>query len=257
MRNSTRCLISSPVGSAHERLDPSASGPGDLKESFYLKRFKDREPQQKLPSALTEDQEQLADFFESCRRCSLLVLEGFAMALDLPREHFTRYHDAEHDRLRLIHYPPAPCEENGQASGQIRAGSHSDYGSCTLLFQKDVGGLQVEQTDKGSDRKLWLDIPPVEGCLVCNVGDAMEFWTSGRFKSTYHRVAMPRDQTQAKSRFSIAYFCQPSEDCLLVPLKQGTNLTEITEMLRRKGIPDPGKPLTGGEHLRARLAATY
>jgi len=27
---------------------------------------------------------------------------------------------------------------------QIRCGEHSDYGSITLLFQDDVGGLQVE-----------------------------------------------------------------------------------------------------------------
>jgi isopenicillin N synthase-like dioxygenase len=241
------------AGRAHERLDPSTHGQGDLKESFYIKRFKGKQPQQQLPNALQQHKEELADFFESCRQCSLRVLEGFAMALELPKEYFAQHHDAEHDRLRLIHYPPAPVEEHGQESGQIRAGSHSDYGSCTLLFQKDVGGLQVED----SDQKLWIDVPPVKGCLVCNVGDAMEFWTSGGFKSTYHRVAMPRDKTQAESRFSMAYFCQPSEECRLVPLKQGTNPSEVAEILRRKGIPDPGKPLTGGEHLRARLAATY
>ena len=27
--------------------------------------------------------------------------------------------------------------------GQIRCGEHSDYGSLTLLFQDDVGGLEV------------------------------------------------------------------------------------------------------------------
>ena len=28
-------------------------------------------------------------------------------------------------------------------AGQIRCGEHSDYGSVTLLFQDDIGGLQV------------------------------------------------------------------------------------------------------------------
>ena len=30
---------------------------------------------------------------------------------------------------------------------QIRCGEHSDYGSITLLFQDDVGGLQVMSTE--------------------------------------------------------------------------------------------------------------
>ena len=27
---------------------------------------------------------------------------------------------------------------------QVRLGEHTDYGSVTLLFQRDIGGLQVE-----------------------------------------------------------------------------------------------------------------
>ena len=58
----------------------------------------------------------------------------------------------------------------------IRAGAHTDYGSITLLFQHRVPGLQVHRD--GS----WLDVAPQEGCIVINIGDALEFWTGGRFR---------------------------------------------------------------------------
>ena len=44
--------------------------------------------------------------------------------------------------LRLLHYPKIP-EGAEVVPGQVRCGEHSDYGSITLLFQDDVGGLEV------------------------------------------------------------------------------------------------------------------
>ena len=44
--------------------------------------------------------------------------------------------------LRLLYYPPLP-EDSNIKPGQVRCGEHSDYGSITLLFQDDVGGLEV------------------------------------------------------------------------------------------------------------------
>ena len=42
--------------------------------------------------------------------------------------------------LRLLHYPPVP---HGLPAGTVRCGEHTDYGTITLLFQDDVGGLEV------------------------------------------------------------------------------------------------------------------
>lgn len=81
-------------------------------------------------------------------------------------------------------------------SPDIRAGAHTDYGSITCLFQHHVSGLQVLRDD------VWLDVAPQQGCLVINIGDALEFWSGGRFKSTLHRVVMPRNQSETASRYS-------------------------------------------------------
>ncbi|EST08208.1 Non-hem dioxygenase N-terminal domain protein [Kalmanozyma brasiliensis GHG001] len=256
-----------------ERLDPTQAG-GDLKESFYLAGLartasgsspappQYQPPSQLLPPSLAEHESSIAAFIEKCKSICDTVLAGFAEAIDLPSRYFVDSHHGQHDRLRLIHYPPAPVSTAASASMSIRAGSHSDYGSCTLLFQKDVGGLQVE-TQPGR----WVDIPPQPGCIVVNVGDAMEFWSAGLFRSTQHRVVLPRVESETASRFSVAYFCQPDEDARLeaLPISQsvrekcGGNLMDRSEFetrCRAKGVADV-TGLTGGQHLQARLSAGY
>ena len=44
--------------------------------------------------------------------------------------------------LRLLHYPVITQQLK---EGQLRCGKHSDYGSITLLFQDNIGGLEVSE----------------------------------------------------------------------------------------------------------------
>ena len=38
---------------------------------------------------------------------------------------------------------------------------------------------------------LWVPCDPVPGAITVNIGDALQYWTDGRLKSTFHRVRMP------------------------------------------------------------------
>ena len=38
------------------------------------------------------------------------------------------------------------CCQSEVKPGQLRLGEHTDYGTLTLLFQDDIGGLQVKET---------------------------------------------------------------------------------------------------------------
>ncbi|UZJ56323.1 hypothetical protein CBS101457_005643 [Exobasidium rhododendri] len=258
-----------------ESTDPGSSSsatatpikPGDLKESFYIARLNTATAQQ-LPPVLKNHREQLNKFFEGCKDVCAIVMKAFAIALGLQEDFFASKHQAGDDnRLRLIHYPPAEIDLKSEGVN-IRAGSHSDYGMITLLFQRNVSGLQVlkqDQSNKSGDEQEWIDIPPKEGAIVVNVGDALEFWTAAVFRSTQHRVVMPRSEDEAVSRFSIAYFCHPDSDALLEPL---TNIKAIKtiptrskqdyqQVLQRKGVDAEVKRLTGGQHLQSRLKSTY
>lgn len=75
------------------------------------------------------------------------------------------------DGLTFVgHYYPA-CPQPELTLG---ASKHTDDGFLTVLLQDQIGGLQVFLED------TWIDIPPVPGALVINIGDMLQ---ASRFNS--------------------------------------------------------------------------
>lgn len=164
----------------------------------------------------------------------------------------------------MINYPPVsqPSFADTSTSGfeDIRAGAHSDYGSLTLLFRQpsDQGGLQVQQNG------TWTDVLCIPNAIVVNIGDALEFWTAGRLRSTVHRVVFPRSASENVGRLSIPVFIQPDRHVVLAPIKGRDGPVELEtgidaeflEVLRRKGY-ESAEPVTSQEHLERRIRGTY
>ncbi|KAG8877837.1 hypothetical protein FRB97_003118 [Tulasnella sp. 331] len=255
-----------------EKLDSEEHPAGDIKEAFNMRPFDSNDKaQQPLPPSLLRNQQDIASFARSCHGLCMRVLEALALSLNLVNDFFTSRHSSDRPRgtiLRLLYYPPTDLRESpNKAHGDdIRAGAHSDYGSITLLFQKEVGGLQILLPPSSKSAKSeWLDAPVVKDAVLVNIGDLMDFWTGGKFKSTMHRVVLPRSEKEAGPRFSIAYFLQPDDDVLISRLTSPTSETE-TEMgadigkrgiMERFGVDPDAEPLTSKEWLARRLAASY
>jgi isopenicillin N synthase-like dioxygenase len=53
-----------------------------------------------------------------------------------------------------------------------------------LLQEHGVGGLQVWSDLKG----VWIPAPAVEDAFVVNIGNLLQTWTGGYFRSARHRV---------------------------------------------------------------------
>lgn len=189
----------------------------------------------------------------------------------MPQDYLSKAHTGESCRMRLINYPAVSCESPkrdavNDDSGDIRAGAHSDYGSLTLLFRQpsDQGGLQVLRQDDSAG-PTWIDVPCLPNAIVVNIGDALEFWTAGRLRSTVHRVAFPRNAKENVARLSIPVFIQPDRNVVLAPIGVRGGSSEgqpavddagFLDVLKRKGYASAA-PVTSHEHLTSRIRATY
>jgi isopenicillin N synthase-like dioxygenase len=79
-----------------------------------------------------------------------------------------------------------------------------------LLADSTTGALQV-QTKSGQ----WINADPIPGAFVVNIGDMIERWTNGEWKSTLHRVI----HKGSAYRVSVPFFFEPNFDAIVKPLK--------------------------------------
>lgn len=137
---------------------------------------------------------------------------------------------------KLIRYP-------AQESVQQGVGAHKDPGYLTLVMQDGQSGLKVERNQQ------WVDVAPIPGALVVNIGELLELASDGFLKATNHKVESP---TQGTERYSIAFF-MAAQLSATVPV-----LTLPPELKARASGPtiDPNNPLltdVGNNVLKGRL----
>jgi isopenicillin N synthase-like dioxygenase len=144
-------------------------------------------------------------YYSEMERLAATILGLFAEAMGLPTEHFAPSTDRHLSALRALDYP------EGAASGTVRAGAHTDYGTLTILRpDPDVGGLEVVAPDGA-----WVEVPKVDGGFVVNIGDLMQRWTNDRWRSTLHRVV---GDPSGRRRQSMAFFHNPNWDARIDPI---------------------------------------
>ena len=166
------------------------------------------------------------------------IMGLMAEALGLDGGWFAPLIDRPMASITVNHYPALDHEP---AENQFRGGAHTDYGTITLLATDGVPGLQLRDAD-GS----WAPTDPVPGGFHVNVGDMLEHWSGGHWRSTWHRVVPPPGGPPYPERTSIAYFHSPNADALISPLPG----------LDAAGY-DGFEPIMAGRYLRAKLDRYY
>ena len=123
--------------------------------------------------------------------------------------------------FRIFGYPaPSPTASIPQSPAEELFGvaEHTDYGYITVLHQDNTGGLQVRGA--GAAEGTWVDVPPVQGTFVVNLGDALEHHSDGYFRATPHRVLQARRSGGSQQqRVSFPYFFDPNMQHAMKPIE--------------------------------------
>lgn len=211
--------------------------PPDLREGLTLRPadFGEGSPVWPETDEKAGFQDVFGRYYAELNRLSSVLLEIFEIALGTESGKLRASSDNHTSNLSIYHYPPM---ERAPLPGQMRGGEHTDFGSMTILMGfPSVHGLQIKNGEE------WEPAPIEEGSFVVNIGDLMERWTNGIYKSTFHRVANPVDGDWSASRYSIVFFHQPNEDAII----------ESLDKVGEAQYP----PITSGEHFLRKSGAMF
>ncbi|KAM1801343.1 hypothetical protein ACFX11_032963 [Malus domestica] len=131
------------------------------------------------------------------------LLRCLSSTLGMEKDALLNLHQEVTQALRVNYYPP--CNMPGKVLG---LSPHSDTSTITILMQEDnVTGLQIRKEGE------WVPVKPIPNALVVNVGDVMEIWSNGKYRSIEHRAVT----TESKSRISYASFILPHAEVEVEP----------------------------------------
>ncbi|HSH71831.1 MAG TPA: 2-oxoglutarate and iron-dependent oxygenase domain-containing protein [Methylophilaceae bacterium] len=210
----------------------------DIKEAYDV-GFDLQDPEKHRPMLGPDRWPEFPDFkadikayYDAVYALSNVLFRGFALALDLPEDSFTRLISAPPSQLRLVHYPFTPDAPEDRPG----IGAHTDYECFTILLATE-DGLEVQNGEAE-----WIDAPVVEGAFVMNIGDMLEVFSNGYYVATMHRVRKVKLE-----RYSFPLFCAVDYDTVVQPIP----------LLLSPDSPARYEPLICGEHLYAQTMQTF
>ncbi|HWE73131.1 MAG TPA: 2-oxoglutarate and iron-dependent oxygenase domain-containing protein [Stellaceae bacterium] len=229
--------------------NPGGNGdkPPDLKERFHMAReVMAGEPEEgRRDAGLSQWPEAavLPGFTAMmrahiARRCDVArhLARAFALSLDLAEDAFDAIYRYPGGSVVFNYYPP--IDPKTHHDGEWSFSPHADYNAFTLLYQDQLGGLQVMNA-----AGAWIDVPFVAGTMVVNIGDLFQSWTNDLYTSTLHRV---HNQGTA-ARISVPHFASPN----------GAAMIECLPSCTGPGNPPRYAPIRAEDFVAKLLAEAY
>lgn len=218
------------------------------------------------PSSLPKDKFQdrimayQSSMLELVKHILSILAQGLPSEWECPPTVFDSLLEEPSIPMRFLHYGPVPSQDARQFGGKfimvltqvnffICAGTtgtwvradmnqleftvadHTDFGCVSILLQEPgTTGLEVYYPPTNQ----WVPVPVIEDGFVINMGDMMQKYTGGYYRSARHRVLTNKE----KHRHSVAFFLNGN-------LK-----------LNAKALDGSGVETVVGDHIRGRLIET-
>lgn len=201
-------------------------------------------------------------FFRDCEMLVQQLLDALSMALRLsPADSLRRFHMKSLFNLSLLHYPALPRKDLVSGT-QTRIPAHSDFGTLTILFQDEIGGLEIAEpgsantdTSAGFEKEgRFRRVEPMPGTVVVNVGYLLMRWSNGRWKNTVHRVVEPPklkddedEEGVTPARYSVPFFASPDPEAVV----------EALPGCWSEEVPKRWKAINAGEYLKRKREGVF
>ncbi|BAX90610.1 isopenicillin N synthase family dioxygenase [Mycobacterium shigaense] len=204
---------------------PPAGGPG-APDYLWLQG-----PNQ-WPSALPELPAIVAEWDAALSAVARTLLRHWAASLGAAPDVFdAAFAGAPATLIKIIRYPARAASPQG-------VGAHRDSGVLTLLLAEPGSrGLQVRRAADG-----WIEVPPLPGAFIVNIGELLELATGGYLRATEHRVNLAG---RAAERISVPFFFNPRLDAQIPVLTLPPELLALAPRAGNRWSPteDPADPI--------------
>lgn len=177
------------------------------------------------PAALPELPAIVAEWDAALSAVARTLLRHWAASLGAaPYVFDPAFAEAPATLIKIIRYPARAQTSQG-------VGAHRDSGVLTLLLAEPGSrGLQVRRPGHG-----WVDVPPLPGAFIVNIGELLEVATGGYLRATEHRVNL---DGPAAERISVPYFFNPRLDAQIPVLSLPDELLALAAP-----TDDPADPI--------------
>jgi isopenicillin N synthase-like dioxygenase len=179
------------------------------------------------PPALPELPAVVAEWDAALAEVGRTLLRHWASSLGSPADVFDEaFADTPATLIKIVRYPAHANTPQG-------VGAHRDAGVLTLLLAEpgsrglevrgagaseatgnDPGASEATGNDPGASEATgndpdgeWVDVDPVPGAFIVNIGEMLEVASGGYLRATEHRVRL-----SSRERISVPYFFNPRLD---------------------------------------------